>query len=97
MRPVRAVKRVPGTTVLVLGTLRAGRLWRQQEPPGESPFPNAFDPASSREAVLEAVSQFIDSGDPGNGTDAPDGNETTMPPSETPSTETTTSRGNEST
>jgi hypothetical protein len=57
---------------------------------GESPFPNAFDPASSQGDVLEAVSQFIDSGDPGNGTETPDGNETTTPPSETPGNETTT-------
>lgn len=57
---------------------------------GELPFPNAFDPAMSQDEVLEAVSQFIGSGDGGSetGTSGSGGNES--------GTSTTTSGGNES-
>lgn len=48
---------------------------------GESPFPNAFDPASSQQEVISAVSQFIESGNGAGGnetatpTQTPSGNE----------------------
>lgn len=38
---------------------------------GESPFPNAFDPASSQQEVLDTVSQFIESENGANETATP--------------------------
>ena len=64
---------------------------------GGSPFPDAFDPASSQSEVLDAVSDFMAS-EPatetpteGNETATPDGNETATPADD----ETMTPTGNE--
>jgi rubrerythrin len=62
---------------------------------GDSPFPDAFDPASSQQEVLDAVSQFIqtDDGDDADETETPGETDTETETATATETDTATSTG----